>query len=178
MIERAEQIPLFEERYIQPELIAGYSKEEQREIVLDLKKSIKSKLMRSYELELERGYQENRIYSHRRVVNTFLNLLIHNKEKVMIKSGERNGKETYDESGWTIDSYELNCNGESEEQDFSINLKLEHPDLDENSSIVNVSFIKKDFDDIEFFDGIPERDSFYDETVYELTLLMNEGLAK
>jgi len=178
MIERAKQIPLFDERYIQPELIAGYSEEEQREIVSDLKKSIKSKLMRSYALELERFYQEDRIYSHRRVVNTFLNLIYYNKEKVIIKSGERSGKATYDESGWKIDSYELNCNGKSEKQDFSINLKLDHPDLEEKDSVFNVPFSRDDFDETELLDGVHERDGFYDETVYELAQLMDEGLVK
>jgi hypothetical protein len=178
MIEKAQQVPLFDDRYIQPELIYGYSEEEQREIVSDLKKSVKSKLIRSYGLELERFYQKDGIYSHRRVVNTFLNLLIHNKEKVIIKSGEKNGKETYDESGWTIDSYELNCDGDSEKQDFSINLKLLRSNLEENSSFVHIPFKRDDFEEIEFLDGVHERDGFYDETVYELARLMDEGLVK
>jgi hypothetical protein len=175
--ENSKQPFLFEERYVQPKLIDSYSEEEQKDLVSNLKKSVKGKLMRSYALELERSYEEDGIYSHRRVVNTFLNLLIHNKEKVLIKSGERNGKDTYDDSGWTIDSYELNCNGDSEKQDFSINLKLDHPDLDEKTSVVNVPFLREDFDEIEFFDGVDERNRFYDETVYELTRIRDESLS-
>ena len=175
MSENYTQAPLLENEYFQPELNLQITEQEKGEIVSELRKSVKGKLMRSYELELERFYYGEGIYSHRRVVNNFLNLLINNKDTVLINNGEKKGKKTYDESGWTIDSYELNSNGENEKQDFAINLQLLHPTLDDNSSFLHIPFNQEDFSDIEFFDGEAERDGFYDETVYELALLMEEG---
>lgn len=178
MSEKLKQKSLFKDTYIQPELNINLTEEEQLDVVSELRKSVKGKLMRSYGLELERFYYGEGIYSHSRVVNTFINLLINNKDTVLVNNGEKNGKKTYDASNWTIDSYELNSNGENEKQDFSINLRLLHPDIEDTSSYIHVPFKRGDFSDIEFFDGEAEREGFYDETVYELALLMEEGFSE